>query len=114
MSVIMNNYEPVGKKWAERFIEKHSDCFKTYWSNPLNCLTAEQIVGPAGETIQHQQQSGNQENITILVTICEDGTSIAPAVIFKGEYFQSVIVEAGQFFECILGLSKKKDTLMGK
>lgn len=51
--------------------------------------TVEQVVGPAGESIQHQQRSGDRENITVLVTICADGTSIAPAVIFKGETFQS-------------------------
>ncbi len=132
-----SDYEPVGKRWAGRFVEKHSDHLKTYWSNPLDhsrarsvnpttkaefyellrtvidgeggediiaaeCIygadetgiqngigTVEQVVGPAGESIQHQQRSGDRENITVLVTICADGTSIAPAVIFKGETFQS-------------------------
>ncbi|KAF5354762.1 hypothetical protein D9756_005505 [Leucocoprinus leucothites] len=47
------------------------------------------VIGPAGESIQHQQRSGDRENITIIVTICADGTSILPAVIFKGQAFRT-------------------------
>ena len=47
------------------------------------------VIGPAGAIIQHQQQSGTQENITILPTICADGTSLAPTVIYKKEAFQT-------------------------
>jgi len=48
----------------------------------------ERVIGPKGQHIQHQQQSGTWENITVIVTICADGTSIPPAIIFKGEGFQ--------------------------
>jgi hypothetical protein len=48
----------------------------------------ERVVGPAGIKVQHQQQSGNQENITVLLTICANGTLIAPTVIYKREAFQ--------------------------
>lgn len=51
--------------------------------------TTERVFGPAGKSIQHQQRSGDRENITVIVTICGDGTSLLPAVIFKGESFQS-------------------------
>ena len=40
-------------------------------------------VGP-----QYQQQGGNHENITIMVIIPGDGSSIPPAVIYKGLAFQ--------------------------
>jgi hypothetical protein len=49
----------------------------------------ERVIGAAGTKIQHQQRSGTRENITVLPTICADGTSIAPTVIFKGEAFQT-------------------------
>jgi hypothetical protein len=49
----------------------------------------ERVIGPAGAKIQHQQQSGTQENITVLPMICADGTSLAPTVIYKGEAFQT-------------------------
>ena len=49
----------------------------------------ERVIGPAGAKIQHQQRSGNQENITVLPTICADGTSVPPTVIYKGEAFQT-------------------------
>ena len=37
---------------------------------------------------QYQQIEGDCENITVIVTICVDGMSIAPTVIFKGKGFQ--------------------------
>jgi hypothetical protein len=49
----------------------------------------ERVIGPAGAKLQHQQRSGTRENITVLPTICADGTSIAPTVIYKGEAFQT-------------------------
>ena len=49
----------------------------------------ERVFGALGQKIQHQQRSGDRENITVIVTICSDGTSTAPAVIFKGEGFQA-------------------------
>lgn len=51
--------------------------------------TAEYVVGAKGKGVQHQQRDGNRENITVLPTICVDGTNLAPAVIYKGEAFQS-------------------------
>ena len=49
----------------------------------------ERVIGPAGTKLQHQQRSGNRENITVLPTICADGTSVTPTVIYKGEAFQT-------------------------
>ena len=51
--------------------------------------TTERVIGPAGAKMQHQQRSGNRENITVLPTICADGTSVPPTVIYKGEAFQT-------------------------
>jgi hypothetical protein len=127
----------VGKNWASRFVEKHSNHLSSYWCHPLehsraragnphtkeaffsllertiegdnnqepisNELiwgtdetgiqqglgTRQRIIGPKGKKIQHQQRSGDRENITIIVTICADGTSLPPSVIFKGELFQT-------------------------
>ena len=49
----------------------------------------ERVIGPAGAKMQHQQRSGNRKNITVLPTICADGTSLPPTVIYKGEAFQT-------------------------
>jgi hypothetical protein len=51
--------------------------------------TRQRIIGPKGQKVQHQQRSGDRENITVIVTICADGTSLPPAVIYKGESFQT-------------------------
>jgi hypothetical protein len=37
---------------------------------------------------QYQQKAGTRENTTIIVTICADGTSTPPTVIFKGSAYQ--------------------------
>ena len=50
--------------------------------------TKQRVVGGTGKKVQHQVRSGDRENITIIETICADGTTIAPAVIYKGEGYQ--------------------------
>jgi hypothetical protein len=47
----------------------------------------EYVFGPRTKAAPYQQRSGSRENITVLVTICADGTSIPPAVIFKGNAY---------------------------
>ena len=48
----------------------------------------ERVYAPVGASVQHQQHSSNHENITVLPTICADGTYLAPVTIFKGDGFQ--------------------------
>lgn len=45
----------------------------------------ERVIAAPGKKLQYQQQKGTRENITVLVTICADGTVLPPAVIFKGK-----------------------------
>jgi hypothetical protein len=50
----------------------------------------EWVYGDPEKTFQHQKRSGRQENITVIATICADGTAtVPPAVIFKSETFHS-------------------------
>lgn len=49
----------------------------------------EHVIGVAGSKLQYQQRGGTRENITVMVSISANGTSIAPTVIFKGQAFQS-------------------------
>ncbi|KAF5341659.1 hypothetical protein D9611_002144 [Ephemerocybe angulata] len=48
----------------------------------------ERVIGANRAGPQYQQRPGNRENITVLVTICADGSSTPPAVIFKGKAYQ--------------------------
>jgi hypothetical protein len=48
----------------------------------------ERVIGAKEKSTQHQQGDGGRENTTVIVTICADGTSLKPAVIFKGQVFQ--------------------------
>lgn len=48
----------------------------------------ERVIGGRRPGPQYQQRTGNRENITIIVTICADGTAQPPAVILKGNAYQ--------------------------
>ena len=45
----------------------------------------ERVVGGRGTKTQHKQGGADRENITAVVTICADGTSVRPLLIFKGK-----------------------------
>ena len=46
------------------------------------------VFGARHQGMQYQQCGGTHENTTVLVTICADGMSLPPLVIFKGSAFQ--------------------------
>ncbi|KAF5344297.1 hypothetical protein D9758_012308 [Tetrapyrgos nigripes] len=46
------------------------------------------VIGARSKKMQHKQGGGGRENTTVIVTICADGTTIRPTVIFKGKHFQ--------------------------
>lgn len=46
------------------------------------------VIGKAHTKGQHRKESGNRQNITVMPTICADGTSIPPLVIFAGCAYQ--------------------------
>jgi hypothetical protein len=49
----------------------------------------QRVIGGRGKSVQHQQCSGDQENITVIPTICGDGTTLGqPVVILKGSAYQ--------------------------
>ncbi|THV02099.1 hypothetical protein K435DRAFT_817878 [Dendrothele bispora CBS 962.96] len=62
--------------------------------------------GAKGTKVQQQQRSGDRENITVIVTICGDGTSTTPGVIYKGEGFQAKWKQDNPL-NCSLGYQKK-------
>ena len=47
------------------------------------------VVGVKGLRIQHKQGGANRENVTALVTICADGSTITPLIVFKSAYLRS-------------------------
>jgi hypothetical protein len=48
----------------------------------------ERVIGSKRPGPQYQQCTGSRENITVIVTICADGTATHPAVILKGNAYQ--------------------------
>ena len=55
------------------------------------------VLGHVGKKDQYQQRSGDWENITVVVCICADGTSLAPAVILKREGYQAAWAQNNTF-----------------
>lgn len=49
--------------------------------------TKERVLARTGKKVQYRQRSGVRENVTVMVTICADGQTIPPLVIFKGQAF---------------------------
>ena len=50
----------------------------------------ERVFGDPDKSFQHQQRSGGRENITVIATICADGTAnVPPAVIYKSETYHT-------------------------
>jgi len=45
------------------------------------------VIRVRGKKTQHQQLDGGRENTTIIITICTDGSSLKPAVIYKGQLY---------------------------
>lgn len=43
------------------------------------------VIGPARQKVQHKQQDAEREIVTVMETICADGTHIPPTIIFKGK-----------------------------
>ncbi|KAG9101529.1 hypothetical protein FS749_006099 [Ceratobasidium sp. UAMH 11750] len=48
---------------------------------------SERVIGPQGSKIVYQIRTGSRETITVIATICADGTSLPPTVIFKGKHY---------------------------
>ncbi|TFK17583.1 hypothetical protein FA15DRAFT_317396 [Coprinopsis marcescibilis] len=51
-------------------------------------MDRERVIGGKRPGPQYQQRTGNRENITVLVPICADGSSLPPGVILKGKGYQ--------------------------
>lgn len=51
----------------------------------MGLATKRRVVGPAGQKIQHVQGDAEREMVTVVNTICADGTSLRPTVIYKGK-----------------------------
>ncbi|KAJ3884609.1 hypothetical protein GG344DRAFT_60328, partial [Lentinula edodes] len=43
------------------------------------------VASARGTKTQHQQGGANRVDITSVVTICADGTTLRPTVIYKGQ-----------------------------
>lgn len=54
---------------------------------PLGDFGRKKVVGRRGAKRQHKQGSGDKENVTVLVTICADGSHLRPTIIYKGKNF---------------------------
>ena len=55
------------------------------------------VVGARGTKTQHKQGGADRENVTAIVTICMDGTSLCLTIIFKGQdfsWFSDNVLEA--------------------
>ena len=52
---------------------------------PMAYIGKERVAGGCGTKTQHKQGGANRENVTTVITICADGTTVQPLIIFKGK-----------------------------
>ena len=77
----------VGRQYHGKFKPEH-----TYGTDESGCppqaTVAQHVIGRRGTKVQHKQGAANRENVTVLVTICADGSALCPLIIFKAKNFQ--------------------------
>jgi hypothetical protein len=56
---------------------------------PPVSMGKERVIGRKGTKTQHRRGSNFRENVTVIVTICADGTTYKPTIIFKGKHLMS-------------------------
>jgi hypothetical protein len=64
-----------------------------YGMDETGCPPSDQgtgrVCGSRGTKTQHKQGGADRENVTAIVTICADGTTLRPTIIFKGQNFMT-------------------------
>jgi hypothetical protein len=79
--------EVVAKHYLERGIGPQDTFGMDEAGFPQEAGQRQRVIGRRGTKTQHKQGTANRENVTALVTICTDGTTLRPTIIFKGKNF---------------------------
>ncbi|KII85412.1 hypothetical protein PLICRDRAFT_165946, partial [Plicaturopsis crispa FD-325 SS-3] len=75
-------YETYDVKAKNKYAADETSMWEAIWGPEwVNCRK--------GTKRQHVRQGGSRDLTSVMATICGDGTSLPPFVIFKGEQFQS-------------------------
>jgi hypothetical protein len=80
-------FQLVEERLVKRGIKKHNIYGMDESGFPPSHTGMERVVGRRGSKIQHRAGSANRENVMALVTICADGSTLKPTIIFKGRNF---------------------------
>jgi hypothetical protein len=75
----------------KKLIVRKIKSWRMYGMDEIGCMfgyaPCRHVVGPPGQKIQHDQADSNWEMVTVVNTICADGTYLKPIVIYKGKNF---------------------------
>ena len=80
-------FELVEKFVAKLGIKKENIYGMDETGCPPTDSSMERVVGARGTKTQHRQGGASHENVTAIVTICADGSTLHPTIIFKGHNF---------------------------
>jgi transcriptional regulator with XRE-family HTH domain len=78
-------YELMKENVIDKGIKEHNIYGMDESGFPPANQGVQRVVGRRGTKVQHKAGSANRENVTVLVTICADGTALQPTIIFKGK-----------------------------
>ena len=56
---------------------------------PPSDQRVQHVIGCQGTKTQHKQGNANHGNVTVLMTVCADGSTVKPLIIFKGKSFMA-------------------------
>jgi hypothetical protein len=81
-------------KLLKEFVVKAGiQCEDLYGMDEMGCPPSDQgtqhVVGGRETKTQHKQGGADCKNVTMIVIICADGTTLKPTIIFKGQKFMS-------------------------
>ena len=77
-------FQLIEERLVKRGIKTHNIYGMDESGFPPSHSGKERVVGRRGSKIQHRASGANRENVTALVTICADGSTLKPIIIFKG------------------------------
>jgi len=74
-------YELIKENVIDKGIKEHNIYSMDESRFPPTNQGVQCVVDHRGTKVQHKAGSANQENVTVLVTICVDGTALQPTII---------------------------------
>jgi hypothetical protein len=86
-SVVNHYFDLLEKVLVENHFHPHNIYGFDESGYPLGCGNKCRVIGESRNKQHKMQRDNNKEMVTVMATICADGSNVPPVVIFKGQNF---------------------------